>query len=72
MTLQNLELDGKNVRFNWIKPFDTIANYASRQLWLPLVDLFRNQKIEFELSLSDMKILFENLELNQPRRAFAN
>jgi len=34
LTLQNLELKGKRVRFNWIKPFDTIANYASRQAWL--------------------------------------
>ena len=34
MTLQNLELKGKKVRFNWIKPFDKIANLASRQAWL--------------------------------------
>jgi len=34
MTLQNLELKGKKVRFNWIKPFDTIADYASRSAWL--------------------------------------
>ena len=38
MTLQNLELSGKKVRFSWIKPFDTIANYASRQAWLPKQD----------------------------------
>lgn len=36
MSLQNLELDGKNVRFDWIKPFNKIAYYASRQAWLPL------------------------------------
>jgi len=35
MALQNLELKGKKVRFDWIKPFDKIAFYASRQLWLP-------------------------------------
>ena len=34
LTLQNPELDGKKVRFNWIKPFDTIADYASRSAWL--------------------------------------
>jgi len=39
LTLQNPELNGKKVRFNWIKPFDTIANYASRSAWLPGLDL---------------------------------
>ncbi|MFC1626841.1 recombinase family protein [Patescibacteria group bacterium] len=34
MTLQNLALDGKKARFDWIKPFDTIALYASRSSWL--------------------------------------
>ena len=34
MTLRNLELEGKKVRFDWIKPFDKIANLASRQAWL--------------------------------------
>ena len=38
MTLQNPTLKGKKVRYNWIKPFDTIANYASRQAWLPGLD----------------------------------
>lgn len=35
MTLQNLVLDGKKARFDWIKPFDQVAFYASRQAWLP-------------------------------------
>ena len=34
LTLQNLELEGKKVRYTYQKPFDTIANYASRQAWL--------------------------------------
>jgi len=34
MALQNLELKGKKVRYDWIKPFDKIAFYASRQSWL--------------------------------------
>ena len=38
MTLQNLELSGKKVRYDWIKPFDKIAFYASRQLWLRRLD----------------------------------
>jgi len=33
MTLQNLVLDGKKARYSWIKPFDQVANYASRQAW---------------------------------------
>jgi len=41
MTLQNLELEGKKVRFTYQKPFDTIANYASRQAWLPALDQVR-------------------------------
>ena len=35
MTLQNLRLDGKIVLYDWIKPFDKIAFYASRPSWLP-------------------------------------
>lgn len=38
MTLQNLTLTGKKARFDWIKPFDKIAFYASRQSWLPSRD----------------------------------
>jgi hypothetical protein len=34
MALQNLELKGKKARYDWIKPFDKIAFYASRQSWL--------------------------------------
>ena len=38
MTLQNLRLKGNTVRYDWIKPFDKIAYYASRSAWLPRVD----------------------------------
>ena len=34
MALQNLELKGKKARFDWVKPFDKIAFYASCQAWL--------------------------------------
>lgn len=34
LALQNPVLKGKKVCYNWIKPFDTIANYASRSAWL--------------------------------------
>ena len=38
LTLQNLKLDGNKVRYDWIKPFDQIADFASRQAWLPRLD----------------------------------
>ena len=38
MTLQNLELKDKKARYDWIKPFDKIAFYASRSVWLPRED----------------------------------
>jgi len=31
---QNLRVEGKKVRYDGIKPFDTILNYADNQLWL--------------------------------------
>lgn len=34
MSLQNLLLKGKKAQFDWIKPFDKIAFYTSRQSWL--------------------------------------
>ena len=43
----------------------------SRPIWLPLKDLFINQELEFGISLSDLKIAFENLGLSQPKPAFA-
>ena len=61
MALQNLELKGKKVRYDWINPFDKIASYTSRQAWLPLKDLFINQKIEFGITLSDLKIFVSSL-----------
>ena len=43
----------------------------SRPIWLPLKDLFCNQKLEFGITLSDLKIAFENLGLQQPHFAIA-
>lgn len=34
LVLQNLTLDGRKVRYDVLKPFDTILNYADHQLWL--------------------------------------
>jgi hypothetical protein len=41
LALQNLELKDKKVRFDWINPFDKIANLASRQAWLHTVNNVR-------------------------------
>ncbi len=38
LILQNLRVEGKTVRCDAIKPFDTILNFADRQLWLPRED----------------------------------
>ena len=38
LVFQNLELKGKTVRYDYVKPFDQIFYYADRQSWLPRVD----------------------------------
>lgn len=35
LVLSNLRVEGKKVRYDAIKPFDTILDYSDRQLWLP-------------------------------------
>ena len=35
LVLSNLRVEDKLVRYDAIKPFDTILNYADGQLWLP-------------------------------------
>jgi len=54
MALQNLELRGKKARYDWIKPFDKIAFYASRQAWL------RVPSINLTESLSQVIKAFQN------------
>lgn len=39
--------------------------------WLPLKDLFCNHKLEFDLSLNDLKVAFEELGLKQPKLALS-
>ena len=63
LTLQNLKLDGNKVRYDWIKPFDQIANFASRQAWLRLVDAFCNHKIEFSVNLQLLQNFFTDWQL---------
>jgi len=62
MALQNLELNGGNVEYEWIKPLDKVSEYASRQAWLPLKDLFCNRELEFDLTLEDVKIFANSFQ----------
>jgi len=41
MALQNLELKGKKVRYEWLNPFDKMAFYASRQARLSNPEIIR-------------------------------
>lgn len=68
MALQDLELDGKYIVSKWVKPFDKIVYYTSRNAWLPLVDLFKNRKIEIDIQLPEIKNLFSNINF-QPNFA---
>lgn len=61
LVLSNLNVEGKKVRYDAIKPFDTILNYADSQLWLPLKDLFINRNIEFSTTLPEVKTNFSLL-----------
>ena len=42
LILSNLRVEGKKVRYDALKPFDTILNCSERQLWLRTVDQVRN------------------------------
>jgi hypothetical protein len=69
--LQNAKLDGKNLVPTLQMPFDAILAANKTGNWLPLKDLFINRELEFGITLSDLKIAFENLGLQQPRFAIA-
>lgn len=38
LVLQNLRIEGRLVKFEGLKPFDTILNYSDHQLWHPRRD----------------------------------
>ncbi len=46
LVLQNLRVEGKEVRYDAIKPFDTIIDYANRQAWLRWLNPVRTFFIE--------------------------
>jgi site-specific DNA recombinase len=61
LVLQNLRVEGKTVRYEGIKPFDTILNYADNQLWLPREDSnlepssYKNPSVTKRLGLSHVR-----------------
>jgi hypothetical protein len=61
---QNPRVEDKNVVFDLQKTFDTILKYADRKLWLPLVDVFRNRKVEVGIDLSKLENIFEAFNLS--------
>lgn len=52
MVVRNLTLDGEIVRYDLNFPFDTVAKYAPRSAWLPLLDSFHNGFMEGKLTYS--------------------
>ena len=52
LVLSNLTLEGKKLRYEAVKPFDTILNCADGQRWLPLLDSFHNGFMEGKLTYS--------------------
>jgi DNA invertase Pin-like site-specific DNA recombinase len=59
----NLALDGRVVRYNYLKPFEILAKYASHSSVLPLVNAFKNREIEFGFSLQNIQTVFETFNI---------
>jgi hypothetical protein len=46
-------------------PFDVILQANKTQNWLPLIDVFRNSRVEINLSLIELKDIFFNSDNNE-------
>lgn len=55
LVLSNLRVKGKEVRYEAVKPFDTILAFANSQSWLPPLDSFLNRILEFEVNLKQLQ-----------------
>jgi len=42
LVLSNLRVEGKEVRYDAVKPFDTILSFADSQSWLPIQNFIRS------------------------------
>jgi len=68
---ENLVWKDNKLHWDWKKPYFFLVKQPAGSNMLPLKDLFCNQELEFGITLSDLKIAFENLGLQQPRFAIA-
>lgn len=50
LALQNLTLDEENLRYDWIKPFDVIAESVHSTTWLPNLDSNQDSAIQSRMS----------------------
>lgn len=62
LLLQNCSIDNGSLRYTLNYPFSEIFSYTSRHKWLPLDDVFRNLKKEFEVDLNTLKRFWKVLE----------
>jgi len=56
--LQNSKIDGKRLIPELKMPFDVILQANKTQDWLPLVDVFRNYRVEIDIDFIDPKGMF--------------
>ena len=72
LVLSNLRVEGKLVRYEAVKPFNTILDYADRQSLLPLSDSLRNgfQSKLLEITKGEVKIFIKNFDLKHFEQIF--
>ena len=60
---QNLRLDGSNLLFDAVKPYDMLLRFNNRSDWSPLVDMFVERRIELGFTSSSLEARLRGLEL---------
>lgn len=66
MLLQNPVVDGKNLEFTMVSPFNLVLELADSPIWLPLLDKFRTlnwKKIKDELGFRGILEMFPSVVL---------
>lgn len=59
LVLSNLRVEDKIVRYDAIKPFDTILNDADGQLWLPAIEEIRNNILYYRSNIDKVALTDE-------------
>lgn len=62
LVLQNCELDQKTLVWELRKPFDAVFDCTGRQVWLPLLDMFREKQILLDVNLEAFRALLAYLD----------